>query len=72
MTAHLGRSDRLAAHSGARCPNDAGIRVLRYHLGMIKYISSKRILVSRIGDIAGRIPGVETACDIFRARLDDE
>lgn len=32
---------------------------------MIKYIGSKRTLVSRIADIAARLPGAGTACDIF-------
>lgn len=32
---------------------------------MIKYIGSKRTLVDRIAEIAGRLPGIETACDVF-------
>jgi adenine-specific DNA-methyltransferase len=38
---------------------------LPYDHPVIKYLGSKRTLVARIAEIADRLPGVETACDIF-------
>ncbi len=37
----------------------------RYDRPVIKYIGSKRTLVPLIVDVAGRLPGVTTVCDLF-------